>query len=97
MRYFDGVCPLFTLHACSINDCAREMEVNPAMISITPVNDGALHTQFYTADEVALLLRLAKPTIYEHARQDPTRFGVLRFGRAVRFRRNAIDRLVAGE
>ena len=51
----------------------------------------------YTAAEVAQLLRLAQVTVYESAREHPTRFGVVRFGRAVRFRRVAIDRIVEGE
>jgi len=48
----------------------------------------------YTAREVAQLTRLAVPTVYELARREPDRFGAVRYGRAVRFRRAAIDRLV---
>ena len=52
---------------------------------------------FYTAAEVAKMLRLAQVTVYESGREHPIRFGVIRFGRAVRFRRAAIDRIVDGE
>jgi excisionase family DNA binding protein len=49
------------------------------------------------AEEVAELTRLALPTIYEQARENPERLGVVRIGRAVRFKPDAIDRLVGGE
>ena len=50
----------------------------------------------YTAREVAELTRLAVPTVYELAKREPDRFGAVRYGRAVRFRRDAIDRLIGG-
>lgn len=52
---------------------------------------------FYTADEVARILRIARPTVYQIARETPEQLGVRRWGRSVRFAREAIDRLVAGE
>ena len=49
-----------------------------------------------TAREVADLLRLSIVTVYEAARRDPHTWGARRFGRAVRFDRNAIDALICG-
>ncbi len=46
---------------------------------------------------VSTVLELPLPTLYELSRKDPTRFGVVRLGRSVRFRRVAIDKIVAGE
>jgi hypothetical protein len=46
------------------------------------------------AAEVARATRLAIPTVYELARKDPERWGLVRFGRAVRFRRERILALV---
>jgi predicted DNA-binding transcriptional regulator AlpA len=51
----------------------------------------------YDIGAVSTVTGIPRPTIYEHARRDPSRWGVIRFGRAIRFRRDAIDRLVAGE
>ena len=52
---------------------------------------------FYTADEVARILRLARPTVYEIAREEPARLGAETFGRrCVRFRRATIDAIVNG-
>jgi len=47
----------------------------------------------YRAEHVATLLGVSPITIYEHARRDPDRWGVIRIGRAVRFRRPVIDRM----
>jgi len=47
----------------------------------------------YRAEEVAHRLGVATPTVYEHARRDPERWGVIRVGRAVRFKRVVIDRM----
>jgi hypothetical protein len=49
-----------------------------------------------TAQEVAELLRLSPVTVYEAGRRDPCTWGVCRFGRAVRFRRDAIEALIRG-
>ena len=53
-------------------------------------------TQPYTASEVASLLRVGVPTVYEWSRERPTEVGAFRVGRAVRFRRRVIDELVTG-
>ena len=45
-------------------------------------------------DEVAELFDVAKPTIYEHARNDPEKWGVVRVGRAMRFRRDVIEAMI---
>lgn len=49
------------------------------------------------AAEVARALQIALPTVYEISRETPERIGTVRLGRCVRFRREAIDRLVHGE
>ena len=49
------------------------------------------------APPTASVLNVPVPTLYELARKDPARFGVVRLGRSVRFRRGAIDRIVRGE
>jgi predicted DNA-binding transcriptional regulator AlpA len=59
--------------------------------------DLAQPSPHYVAREVARLTRLALPTIYELARRDPERFGVVRYGRAVRFQRARVDALVRGD
>ena len=46
--------------------------------------------------EVETITGYPRPTIYEHARNDPIRWGVIRVGRAIRFRRDAIRALVRG-
>lgn len=51
----------------------------------------------YRATEVAQRLGIAEPTVYEHARRDPRAWGVIRIGRAVRFRREVIDARARGE
>ena len=51
----------------------------------------------YDISAVSIVTGIPRPTIYEHARRDPRRWGVVRVGRAIRFRREAIDRVVAGE
>ena len=51
----------------------------------------------YDIGAVEIVTGIPRPTIYEHARRDPDRWGVIRVGRAIRFRRDAIDRLVAGD
>ena len=47
----------------------------------------------YTADDVSVILGIALPSVYERARVEPERLGVIRLGRSVRFLRSAIDRL----
>ena len=49
-----------------------------------------------TAAEVAQLTGLATPTVYQIAREDPKRLGAERFGRAVRFARPIVERIVRG-
>ena len=56
-----------------------------------------VETDVCLAPEVAKRLKIALPTVYQAGREDPIRFGVVRVGRAVRFRRTAIDRIVAGD
>ena len=51
----------------------------------------------YLVGEVAEITGLAVPTVYEIARENPERLGVVRFGRSVRFRRDVIDGIVEGE
>lgn len=68
------------------------------MASASPMNDASSpKSATYDADEVTTILGIAKPTVYERARIEPERFGVVRFGRAVRFRRVAIDRIAYGD
>ena len=50
----------------------------------------------YAIGDVETITGFRRPTIYEHARRDPRRWGVVRVGRAMRFRRDAIHRLVDG-
>ena len=53
--------------------------------------------ELLNAEEVATRLRVAKPTIYEWARTRPEVYGAVRIGpRKVRFRREAIDKLIGG-
>ena len=49
-----------------------------------------------TPKEVEELLRVSLRTVYDLARAKPEDFGVVRIGRAVRFRRSAIEQLIAG-
>lgn len=50
------------------------------------------------ASDVARILNVAKPTLYEWARNDPERYGAVRVGpRCVRFRRVVIDRLIGAD
>ena len=49
---------------------------------------------FYVAAEVGEKLRLSTPTVYEMARRNPDRLGAVYFGRAVRFRRPSVQRLL---
>lgn len=71
------------------------------MASATPTHDTGrirdVEPATYTAGQVSVITGLATPTIYEIAREDPARLGAVRFGRAVRFRRAVIDRLVHGD
>ncbi len=47
---------------------------------------------------VSVRLNIPKPTLYERARREPDRLGVVRFGRKVMFQRSRIEALVgAGE
>ena len=62
-------------------------EAQPEVGSVAP---------HYTAGEVAKLCRLAPATVYEFAKREPDRFGVVKYGRAVRFRKSAIDKLING-
>jgi len=41
-------------------------------------------------------LNIPRPTLYELARREPDRFGVLRFGRKIMFRRARIEALIDG-
>ena len=61
------------------------------------VNEPQTDTKLMRAPSTAAALNMALPTLYELARKDPSRFGVVRLGRSVRFRRAAIDRIVQGE
>lgn len=45
------------------------------------------------AEWVANVGDIALPTVYEMSRRDPARWGRVTIGRAVRFRRDAIERL----
>jgi len=51
----------------------------------------------YRADDVARLLRMARPTIYEISRETPDLLGAVRLGRSVRFRPDVVDALVRGD
>ena len=64
--------------------------------ALTTTQETAPEPATYDAGVVARILGIAKPTVYEFARVEPDRFGVIRFGRAVRFRRFVIDRLARG-
>jgi excisionase family DNA binding protein len=59
------------------------------------MSDGGIDTEpkFYTAGEVAQILRIAQPTVYEISRKKPARLGAVRWGRSVRFSRAVIDRI----
>ena len=72
------------------------MEENLSMRTATDTTSSEVRPEFYTADEVRIQLKLSLPTVYEIAREDPKRLGAERFGRAVRFRRLVVDRLVRG-
>ena len=67
-------------------------------MTVTPnIHDIPTHAELLTAREVSLRLRLPLPTLYEFSRRDPSRFGVLRFGRTLRFRRAVIERILSGD
>jgi excisionase family DNA binding protein len=51
----------------------------------------------YTAADVAAILGIPRSTVYERARLEPERLGVIRLGRSVRFRRTVIDAFVRGD
>ena len=48
------------------------------------------------AREAAARLRLPLRSLYALAAESPTRFGVIKLGRALRFRRIAIDAVASG-
>jgi excisionase family DNA binding protein len=62
----------------------------------TSTPDTNAPAQPYIAEEVAEILRVGVPTVYEWSRLNPEAIGAFRVGRAVRFRRNVIDGLVNG-
>ena len=53
--------------------------------------------ELLTAQEVAQRLRVSLRSVYDLAGQQPRRLGVVRLGRRVRFRRDAIDTLLGPE
>jgi hypothetical protein len=57
---------------------------------------GDITPRTYKIADVKILTGIPQTTIYEHARRDPARWGLIRVGRAIRFRRSAIDALVEG-
>ena len=67
------------------------------MATARVVQDRQARCELLKALPVATVLGLPLPTLYELARKYPSRFGVVRLGRSVRFRRAAIDRIVQGE
>jgi hypothetical protein len=62
--------------------------------SLDETRDGAGITSLLNAAEVANLLRLGVPTVYMYGRRDPERWGIVRFGRAVRFKAERIHALL---
>jgi excisionase family DNA binding protein len=67
------------------------------MASSAPSNTNpATPARPYTAEEVAGILRVGVPTVYEWSRATPDLIGAFRVGRAVRFRKHVVDELVDG-
>ena len=72
-----------------MNDTAHNEPDGPTVVATVQPMIGA--------DEVARLTGLAKPTVYQIAREDPKRLGAEYFGRSVRFARPIVERLVRGD
>lgn len=68
-----------------------------APITRNRVTHSEINREAYKARDVGLILDLPLPSVYEIARRDPERLGVIRFGRSLRFRRAVIEKLIAGE
>ena len=60
-------------------------------------SDLSVCRKFYSAREVSTILAIPLPSLYQLARNDPSRLGAIKLGRTLRFRQSVIERLVNGE